>query len=73
MGLFDDADRGQLDFEEGSETSSSVDEREEQPGPAGQATPVTGNAFQHIDMSTLAPRKYIYAYRFFLNLTYYQS
>ncbi|CUA75716.1 Dynein heavy chain, cytoplasmic [Rhizoctonia solani] len=50
-----DEDRGEhLQFEEGSETSSNVDEHEDQPGPAGQAAPITGSAFDHIDLSRVA-------------------
>ncbi|CUA75545.1 hypothetical protein RSOLAG22IIIB_05943 [Rhizoctonia solani] len=61
MGLFDDADRGHLEFEEDSETSSNIREHEE-PGPAGQAAPATGSAFDYIDMSNIAPRAALLAF-----------
>ncbi|CAE6392527.1 unnamed protein product [Rhizoctonia solani] len=55
MGIFEDAELGRFDFEEGSETLSNADEGEEQVGPAGQANPTTGSAFNHIDMSGVIP------------------
>ncbi|CAE6461230.1 unnamed protein product [Rhizoctonia solani] len=47
MGIFSDDERGSLEFEEGSETSSNIDEREA----PGLAVPTAGNAFDQIDMS----------------------
>ncbi|KAF8749870.1 hypothetical protein RHS01_09741 [Rhizoctonia solani] len=62
MGIFEDAELGRLDFEEGSETLSNADEGEEQVGPAGQANPTTGSAFDHIDMSGVTPRSALLAF-----------
>ncbi|KAG8711711.1 hypothetical protein FRC11_002079, partial [Ceratobasidium sp. 423] len=51
-----DKDRGEhLNMEEDSETSSNIDEHEVQSGPVGQAPPTTGSAFDHIDLSHIAP------------------
>ncbi|GAB1527143.1 hypothetical protein RhiTH_010318 [Rhizoctonia solani] len=55
MGIFEDAELGRLDFEEGSKTLSNADKGEEQVGPAGQANPTTGSAFDHINMSGVTP------------------
>ncbi|CCO37429.1 hypothetical protein RSOLAG1IB_05076 [Rhizoctonia solani AG-1 IB] len=57
MGFFDDIEQGNLLFEEGSDTSSNVDEREAQFGAVGNAVPTTGCAFDSVDLSgvTVAP------------------
>jgi hypothetical protein len=64
MGIFSDDERGSLEFEEDSETSSNVDEREEQLGPVGQVAPTAGIAFDHIDTSAVTARKYILSLSF---------
>ncbi|KAG8705907.1 hypothetical protein FRC11_008692, partial [Ceratobasidium sp. 423] len=51
MGIFSDDERGDLEFKEGSETSSNIDGHEAQ---AGLAVPTAGSAFDQIDMSGIA-------------------